>query len=57
MNDKDWIDIIKWVLQESNADGLLKDLQKTDLIVAKLMSLDRDWKAYIPPTVDMQFNS
>jgi len=49
MNDKDWIDIIKWVLPESNADGLLKDLRKTDLIVAKLMSLDRHWKAYIPP--------
>ena len=49
MNDKDWIDIIKWVLPESNADGLLKDLRKTDLIVAKLMSLDRDWKTYIPP--------
>jgi len=48
MNDKDWIEIIKWVLPESNSDGRLKDLRKTDLILAKLMSLDRDWKSYIP---------
>ena len=48
MNDKDWVDIIRWVLPESRADGLLKDLRKTNLIVAKLMSLDRDWKTYIP---------
>ncbi len=40
MNDKDWIDIIRWVLPESNADGLLKDLRKKDVIVAKLSSLD-----------------
>ena len=28
MIDKDWIDIIQWMLPESNADGLLKDLRK-----------------------------
>jgi hypothetical protein len=26
MTDKDWIDVIQWVLSESNADGLLRDL-------------------------------
>ena len=51
MTDKDWIDIIRWVLPESNADGLLKDLRKKDVIIEKLLSLDRDWKTYIP-TVD-----
>jgi hypothetical protein len=51
MTDKDWIDIVRWVLPESNADGLLKDLRKKDVIIQKLMSLDRDWKTYIP-TVD-----
>jgi len=51
MTDKDWIDIIRWVLPESNADGLLKDLRKKDVIIQKLLSLDRDWKLYIP-TVD-----
>jgi hypothetical protein len=48
MGDKDWIDIIRWVLPESNADGLLKDLRKKDAIVQKLLSLDKDWKTYIP---------
>jgi len=50
MTDKDWIDVIRWVLPESNADGLLKDLRKNDVIVAKLLSLERDWKSYIPST-------
>jgi hypothetical protein len=50
MIDKDWIDIIRWVLPESNADGLLKDLRKKDAIIAKLQSLERDWKSYIPAT-------
>ena len=50
MTDKDWIDVIQWVLPESNADALLKDLQKKDVIVAKLLSLERDWKSYIPST-------
>jgi hypothetical protein len=27
MTDKDWIDIIRWVLPESNTVGLLKDLR------------------------------
>jgi hypothetical protein len=48
MSDKDWIDIIRWVLPESNADGLLKDLRKKDTILAKLQSLERDWKTYFP---------
>jgi hypothetical protein len=50
MSDKDWIDVIRWVLPESNADGLLKDLRKKDVIIAKLLSLQRDWKSYIPRT-------
>jgi hypothetical protein len=50
MLDKDWIDIIRWVLSESNADGLLKDLRKKDAIVAKLESLEQDKKSYIPAT-------
>ena len=50
MSDKDWVDVIQWVLPESNADGLLKDLRKKDVILAKLLSLERDWKSYIPST-------
>jgi hypothetical protein len=49
MTDKDWVDIIRWVLPESKAEGLLKDLRKKDTIIAKLQSLEKDWKSYIPP--------
>ena len=41
MTDKDWIDIIRWVLPESNADGLLKDLRKKDVSIQTLLSLDQ----------------
>ena len=49
MTDKDWVDIIRWVLPESKAEGLMKDLKKADAIVAKLATLDREWTTYIPP--------
>lgn len=49
MTDKDWVDIIRWVLPESKATGLMKDLKKTEAIVAKLASLDHEWTTYIPP--------
>jgi hypothetical protein len=49
MTDKDWVDIIRWVLPESKATGLMKDLKKSEAIVAKLASLDREWTTYIPP--------
>ena len=49
MTDKDWVDIIRWVLPESKATGLMKDLKKADAIIAKLASLDREWATYIPP--------
>jgi hypothetical protein len=48
MTDKDWNEIIRWVLPESDADGLLKDLWRQAVVMQKLMSLDRDWKTYIP---------
>ena len=49
MTDKDWVDIIRWVLPESKAEGLMKDLKKADAIVEKLATLDREWTTYIPP--------
>ena len=49
MTDKDWVDIIRWVLPQSKATGLMKDLKKAEAIVAKLASLDREWTTYIPP--------
>jgi hypothetical protein len=48
MTDKDWGDVIRWVLPEAKAEGLMKDLKKTDAIVAKLATLDREWTTYIP---------
>ena len=50
MPDKDWGDIIRWVLPESKAEGLMKDLKKSDAIIAKLAThADREWTTYIPP--------
>ena len=49
MTDKDCSDIIRWVLPESKAEGLMKDLKKSDAIIAKLATLDREWTTYIPP--------
>jgi len=51
MSDKDWIDITRWVLPEAKVDFRMKDLQKKDAIIAKLASLPRDWKSYIPQPV------
>ena len=48
LTDKDWIDIIRWVLPESKAEGLMKDLKKKAAIVAKLATLEREWTTYIP---------
>ena len=42
------IDIIRSVLPESSAVGLLKDLMKWDAIVAKLESLEQPRTSYFP---------
>jgi hypothetical protein len=36
MNDKDWGDVIRWVLPEAKVEFLLKDLKKKEDILAKL---------------------
>ena len=48
LTDKDWGDIIRWVLPEAKVTGLMRELKKKDAIIAKLATLDRDWKTYIP---------
>jgi hypothetical protein len=50
LNDKDWGDIVRWVLPEAKVAGLMRDLKKKDAIIAKLATLERDWQAYILPT-------
>jgi hypothetical protein len=52
LSDKDWGDIVRWVLPEANVTFLLKDLKKKDQIVAKLATLPNDWTSYIPSRVE-----
>ena len=49
LTDKDWGDIVRWVLPEAKVPFLLKDLKKRDQILAKLATLPNDWTTYIPP--------
>ena len=48
LNDKDWGDVVRWVLPEAKVDFLLKDLKKKEQIIAKLATLPRNWVTYIP---------
>ena len=47
LNEKDWGDVIRWVLPEAKVEFLLKDLKK-EQIVAKLATLPNNWVTYIP---------
>jgi hypothetical protein len=51
LTDKDWGNIVRWVLPEAGVVGVMKDLKKKEAIIEKLATLDRDWKTYIPPIV------
>jgi hypothetical protein len=48
LNDKEWGDIVRWVLPEAKIDFPLKDLKRKDQILTKLVSLPKDWTTYIP---------
>ena len=48
LNDKDWGDVVSWVLPAAKVDHLLKDLKRKDQILQKLASLPREWTTYIP---------
>jgi hypothetical protein len=48
LTEKDWGDIVRWVLPEAKAPFLLKDLKKRDPILAKLATLPNNWTTYIP---------
>ena len=48
LNEKDWGDVIRWVLPEAKVEFLLKDLKKKEQIVAKLATLPNNWVTYIP---------
>jgi hypothetical protein len=49
LTDKDWGDVIRWVLPEAKVEAKMTDLRKKADIIAKLATLDRNWKTYIPP--------
>ena len=48
MNNKDWGEVIRWVLAEAKVEFLLKDLKKKEQILTKLAMLPKDWTTYIP---------
>jgi hypothetical protein len=49
LNDKDWGDLLRWVLPAAGVDFLVKDFKKKETIKAKLESLPQSWESYIPP--------
>ena len=53
LTDKDWGDIVRWVLPEAKVAGLMRDLKKKDAIIAKLATLTRDWTTYIPASTPL----
>ena len=53
LNDKDWGDVVRWVLPAAKVDHLLQDLKRKDQILQKLAShLPREWTTYVPPRYD-----
>ena len=48
LTDKDWGEIVRWVLPEAKVAAPMRDLKKKDAIIAKLATLERDWTTYIP---------
>ena len=48
LKEKDWDDIVRWVLLEAKVPGLMRNLRKRDAIIAKLNTLERDLVTYIP---------
>ena len=53
LNDKDWGDVIRWVLPATKVEFLLKDPHKKEQIIAKLATLPNNLVTYIPNTVNI----
>ena len=56
LTERDWGDVVRWVLPEAMVEFRLKDLKKREQILAKLATLPREWTTYIrrrqvPPAV------
>ncbi len=48
LTNKDWGEIVRWVLPEAKVPGLMRNLKNRDTIIAKLATMERDWTTYIP---------
>jgi hypothetical protein len=54
LNNKDWGDVVQWVLPEAKVEFLLNDLKKKEQIFAKkLATLPNNWTTYIPNAVNI----
>ena len=49
LTDKDWGDVLRWVLPAAGVSFLVKDYKKKEAIIAKLNSLSKPWTSFIPP--------
>jgi hypothetical protein len=52
LTDKDWGDILRWVMPEAGVSVVLKNFKKKDVIIAKLQTLNPVWTSFIPPQDD-----
>ena len=50
LTEKDWGNVVRWVLPEAKVPFLLKHLKKREQILAKLATLPNEWTTYIPYT-------
>ena len=48
LTEKEWGEIVRWVLPVAKVPYLLKDLKKREQILAKLETLPNAWTTYIP---------
>ena len=48
LTEKDWGDVIRWVLPEAKVEYLLKDPQKREQILTKLATLPQERTTYMP---------
>ncbi|KAI2493647.1 hypothetical protein MHU86_20900 [Fragilaria crotonensis] len=52
LTEKEWGEIVRWVLPVAKVPYLLKDLKKREQILAKLDTLPNAWTTYIPRRED-----
>lgn len=52
LTEKEWGEIVRWVLPVAKVPYLLKDLKKREQILAKLETLPNAWATYIPRRED-----